>query len=682
MRVKRVALLLQVADLELHVLHHLGAADHEVAGARTARATALSRPRSTNPSSNANRNRMTAITISSSAFGPSSRFRMIPPQPAPRGERRRAARRRPARATPAAAGIRDAGPAPRRDPAAPRAAAARAGLGARGVEHRDVSTLSQRTHVADRHHADQRAVGRLRDVHVVAEIGQRAPVEAFDARIAARRKQATQLRQIGPPAAPQAQAALEVAAWSPCCGGRPITFGSHIRSRRPRVVRGDALRLRSPRPQCAGALPGPDGTLDLAIERLDVRRRRARAPRWPGGVRAPGRARRSRPGRAWWSAGATGCAPSSATVVGARPGSRRAALPGLRHLRRLPVAARRAGGAARREARASSREQLARLGGLRDVDVRPVRAAPDALGYRAAHHAASPRAGGSASSARARTRWSRSTSAPIADPVLSAHTSDGARAGPRRCATAPTPRDAGRARPAAWSSWRRCRARRRRPTSPPPSDCSSPTRAVRGAVLVGAGTRVVVGDPDLRVAGRARPRARGAGRRLHPGAPGRQPASWSRRCSSSASSRPASRVARPLLRRRQLRAAARAPRACQRDGVERSAVAVDAARANAARLGLARDVPLRGGRARRSDACRPSAVDAIVLDPPRAGAAEACRRARRAAATARRLRVLRSRHARARRARARRRAATGSPACSPSTSSRRRITSKRWHEFD
>jgi 23S rRNA (uracil1939-C5)-methyltransferase len=58
-------------------------------------------------------------------------------------------------------------------------------------------------------------------------------------------------------------------------------------------------------------------------------------------------------------------------------------------------------------------------------------------------------------------------------------------------------------------------------------------------------------------------------------------------------------------------------------GVERSAVAVDAARAAAARLGLGNATFACDTVARALPAAPPGDVDLVVLDPPRAGASEA-----------------------------------------------------------
>jgi 23S rRNA (uracil1939-C5)-methyltransferase len=61
------------------------------------------------------------------------------------------------------------------------------------------------------------------------------------------------------------------------------------------------------------------------------------------------------------------------------------------------------------------------------------------------------------------------------------------------------------------------------------------------------------------------------------------------------------------------------------EGVEQSTIAVDAARENAVRLGLA-GATFAAARVRDALAARPAgALDVVVLDPPRAGAADALR---------------------------------------------------------
>ena len=260
------------------------------------------------------------------------------------------------------------------------------------------------------------------------------------------------------------------------------------------------------------------------------------------------------------------------------------------------------------------REQLARLGGIRDVDVRPVRAAPDAWGYRARITLVAD--GRRLGFHRARShRLVEVDDCAIADPVLSAHLETARtwastlRGAPTRVTLARAPD--GVVLVAAL------------PAKPVPPDVSATERllaasaAVRGAILVGAGTRIVVGDPGLRVP-------------VEPDLALEVPADAFTQVHAAANLLlvaavleasqlgPGSRIldlycgagnfALPLARR-----------GASVTGIERSAIAVDAARANAARLGLT----ARFHCAAVEDMLGrlpPQPVDLVVLDPPRSGA--------------------------------------------------------------
>src|SRR5207247_2005788 len=144
---------------------------------------------------------------------------------------------------------------------------------------------------------------------------------------------------------------------------------------------------------------------------------------------------------------------------------------------------------------------------------------------------------------------------------------------------------------------------------------------VRGTVVTGAGVRLVAGDPTVRVA-------------LEPGLDLEVPADVFTQVNPGANQRlvetvlalgaftPGERVldlycgagnlSLPLARR-----------GVSVLGIERSGVAVEAARANAARHGLPA-ATFRADHVARALASLPSgSLDAVVLDPPRAGAADA-----------------------------------------------------------
>jgi len=144
--------------------------------------------------------------------------------------------------------------------------------------------------------------------------------------------------------------------------------------------------------------------------------------------------------------------------------------------------------------------------------------------------------------------------------------------------------------------------------------------SVRGTVLLGGGARLVIGDPTMRVL-------------LEPGLALEVPADAFTQVNADANPllvgavhalggfRAGERVldlycgagnfTLPLARR-----------GARVTGIERSAVAVTAARANAARLGLEGAIFRRALVARTLATFVPGEVDAAVLDPPRRGAAD------------------------------------------------------------
>jgi 23S rRNA (uracil1939-C5)-methyltransferase len=261
-------------------------------------------------------------------------------------------------------------------------------------------------------------------------------------------------------------------------------------------------------------------------------------------------------------------------------------------------------------------EQLRRGAGLADVEVLPTLAAAEAFGYRG-------RVSLVAEGRRLGFRRARSHAlvevddCPIADPVVSAH-----------LATA-----------RAWAAALRAPLRRVTVSAAPggvvlvaatdaaPGDHDMAATeellvreaAVRGAVLRGGGARRIVGDPSVRV-------------EVEPDLALEIPADAFTQVNAAANRllvatvlafaevRPGERVldlycgagnfTLPLARR-----------GARVHGVERDAVAVAAAEANACRLGLATArftcAPVARGLARSAEP-----TDAVVLDPPRAGAAD------------------------------------------------------------
>jgi 23S rRNA (uracil1939-C5)-methyltransferase len=263
-------------------------------------------------------------------------------------------------------------------------------------------------------------------------------------------------------------------------------------------------------------------------------------------------------------------------------------------------------------------EQLARIAGLRDVEVLPTLASPTDWGYRARLSLAVE--GRRAGYQRARSHvLVEVADCPIADPVVSAHV-DVARAwitslrvALRRVTVAAAPGGVVLTGAAV--------------AAPKAADLEASEAllarhaSVRGAVLAGGGVRKVAGDPTVRVP-------------LEPGLDLEVPADVFTQVNPGANRILVATVlalgrfaagervldlycgagnfALPLARRR-----------VRVHGVERDPIAVEAGRANAARLGLA-DATFEASTVARALARGVTDdVDAVVLDPPRSGAADA-----------------------------------------------------------
>jgi len=274
---------------------------------------------------------------------------------------------------------------------------------------------------------------------------------------------------------------------------------------------------------------------------------------------------------------------------------------------------------AQRDAKAAIvAEQLARVAGVRDAEVLPTVASPADWHYRARITLA-------VEGRRAGYRRARShalveiADCPLADPSVSAHL-EAARAWVAALRV-PLRRVTVSAAPAGVALAASATAR------PGPADLAASeallarAASVRGTVVTGAGVRLVAGDPTVRVA-------------LEPGLDLEVPADVFTQVNPGANQRlvetvlalgaftPGERVldlycgagnlSLPLARR-----------GVSVLGIERSGVAVEAARANAARHGLPA-ATFRADHVARALASLPSgSLDAVVLDPPRAGAADA-----------------------------------------------------------
>lgn len=261
-------------------------------------------------------------------------------------------------------------------------------------------------------------------------------------------------------------------------------------------------------------------------------------------------------------------------------------------------------------------EQLARLGGLRDVPVRPTLGAPDGFAYRARITLGAE--GRRLGYQRARSHVLEEVAAcPIAAPAIDAHLA-AAREWAARLRTPPT-----RVTIAEAPDGVVLTAQLTGPPGPPDVDATEALLAaqqrLRGAILRHGTARVTVGDPTVALA-------------LEPGLVLEAPADAFAQVNAAANRlliatvlelgafAPESHVldlycgagnfALPLARR-----------GVHVRGIERDDVAVAAARANAARLGL--DATFVAGDVTGELSRTSGVVAGAVLDPPRAGAAAA-----------------------------------------------------------
>jgi len=262
-------------------------------------------------------------------------------------------------------------------------------------------------------------------------------------------------------------------------------------------------------------------------------------------------------------------------------------------------------------------EQLARLGGLHDVDVRPTRASADVWGYRS-------RITLVADGRRLGFRRARShdlveiDDCTIADPVLVSHL-DVARAWASTVRGAPL-RVTLAAAPGGVVLAATLRTRPTAVDGAATERLLASSSSVRGAVLTGGAERLVVGDPNLRVP-------------VEPDLVLEVPADAFTQVNPTANLL----VVTTVLELGEFRAGERvldlycgagnfslplARRGAEVTGVERSAVAVAAARANADRLGLGSVRFTRDAVAAVLERLPPAPFDAAVLDPPRGGAAD------------------------------------------------------------
>jgi 23S rRNA (uracil1939-C5)-methyltransferase len=264
--------------------------------------------------------------------------------------------------------------------------------------------------------------------------------------------------------------------------------------------------------------------------------------------------------------------------------------------------------------RAVVSEQLRRVAGLRDPAVPPVRPAPAPWAYRSRITLAAE--GRRLGYHRLRSHALVEIDAcPIAEPVLAAHL--GVARAFAAALRAPLARVTIAAAPGGVVLVARTTAR------PGPTDRAATERllaaqpTVRGAVVTGGNVRLVVGDPTVRVT-------------LEPGLDIEVPADVFTQVNPAANQLLVATVvgfvgaaprvldlycgagnfALPLARR-----------GARVRGIERDPVAVAAARANAARLGLAGATFVAADVAAALAAEPSGGTDVVVLDPPRAGAA-------------------------------------------------------------
>jgi len=272
--------------------------------------------------------------------------------------------------------------------------------------------------------------------------------------------------------------------------------------------------------------------------------------------------------------------------------------------------------AQRRAKEAIVAEQLARLGGLRDVDVRPIVAAPDGFAHRARVTLVAE--GRRLGYQRARSHVLEEVAGcPIARPAVERHF-DVARRLVERLRTAPTRVTIAEAPGGVVLVVALAAA-----PSPPDVAAAETLLAahatVRGAVLAHGTDRVIVGDATVRV-------------ELEPGLAIEAPADVFAQVNPAANRL----LVETVLRLGDFAAGAAvldlycgagnfalplARRGVRVHGVERDPLAVDAAGANAARLGL--DARFTAATVADALARERDPVDGVVLDPPRAGAADA-----------------------------------------------------------
>jgi 23S rRNA (uracil1939-C5)-methyltransferase len=273
----------------------------------------------------------------------------------------------------------------------------------------------------------------------------------------------------------------------------------------------------------------------------------------------------------------------------------------------------------RRAKQAVVAEQLGRIAGLRDVEVRPTLAAADGLAYRSRITLVAE--GRRLGYHRAGSHVLEEVGAcPIAAPVVEAHLdvarrwAAALRTAPERVTIAEAP--GGVVLTAALAA----------PPVPPDVDATESLLAaepsVRGAVLRRGTARTAVGDPTVRI-------------ELEPGLALEAPADAFTQVNAAANQL----LVRTVLELGGFAAGARvldlycgignfalplARRGVRALGIERDAGAVAAARANAARLGFdARFVAGDVARVLARDDVANDEPDGVVLDPPRAGAADA-----------------------------------------------------------